>query len=56
MGNIMKKVTDQAPNRFLRLNILLPADMAKSAMDLSITIQTVLFGPFFEVRQWLNFD
>jgi hypothetical protein len=56
MGDIMKKVTDQTPNRFLWLDVFLPADMAKSALDLSITIQTVLFGPFFEVRQWLNFD
>ena len=56
MGDIMKKMTDQPPNRFLRLYVFLPAIMAKSALDLSITIQTVLFGPFFEVRQWLNFD
>ncbi len=56
MGDIMKKMTDQPPNRFLWLYIFLTANMAKAAMDLSITIQTVLFGPFFEVRQWLNFD
>jgi hypothetical protein len=38
MGNILKKMINQVPNRFFGFNIFLAADMAKPALYLGIAV------------------
>jgi hypothetical protein len=47
MGNVIKKMGNQVPGRFLRLKVLLAAYMTKSSIDLGITIKAIFFGTFF---------
>ncbi len=46
MSDILEEMTNEMPHCFLRLNILLPADMAISSLHQCIAVKAVLFGPF----------
>lgn len=56
MGNIIKKMRNQAPYCFRWFNIFLAANMTEAAAYFCITIQTIFFCSFFKVRQWVNFN
>ena len=47
MGNILKKMIEQMPGSFFGWDIFLPANMAKLAIDLRITIEAIFFFSFF---------
>jgi hypothetical protein len=55
MGDIVKKMADQSPYRFFWLDIFLPALVAESSMQFSITIQAGFLVTFFTVRQMGKF-
>jgi hypothetical protein len=47
MGDVVKKMGDQAPDRFFWLNIFLSTHVAVSTMQFSITIQADLLMTLF---------
>jgi hypothetical protein len=49
MSDIVKKVADQAPDRFFWLDIFLSAHMAVSSVQFSITVQANFLVTFFAV-------
>jgi hypothetical protein len=49
VGNVVKKVADQAPNRFFWLDIFLTTHVTKSSMQFCITIQANFLRTFFAV-------
>ena len=49
MGNILKKMRDKMPYRFLSFNIFLSASMAKPALYYVAAIKTVFFPSFFKM-------
>jgi hypothetical protein len=51
MGDVVKEMRDQTPDRFFGFPVFLATYMAKPAMDLGITIKTDLFFAFSGVRQ-----
>jgi hypothetical protein len=51
MGDIVKEMGDQAPNRFFRFRIMLPANVAKAAMQLCVAIKTYFLLAFLGMRQ-----
>ena len=55
MGNVVKKMTYQAPNRFFWLDIFLPALVAISSMKFSIAVKADFLMTFFTVRQSRKF-
>ena len=51
MGDILEEMTDQVPDRFLWMYILLAANMAILALQLRIAVKTISLLPFFKVAQ-----
>ena len=49
MRDIIKEMGDKMPNRFLRFQIFLAANLAEPALHFSITIETVFFLSFFKM-------
>ena len=49
MSDIVKKMSDQVPERFFGFQVLLPANMAISAMYDRAAVKTILFFPFRRV-------
>ncbi len=47
MGDVGEEMGNKMPNRFLGLNIFLPADMAVFALQPGITIEAILFLSLF---------
>ena len=46
MSDVIKKVSDQLPHRFLWFEIFLPANMAKAPDDNSAAVKAIFFFPF----------
>ena len=55
MGDIVKKMSNEMPCRFFGRYIFLPAYLAIPARHYCITIQTVFFRSFPEMRQSIKF-
>lgn len=51
MGNVVKEMGDETPNRFFWFDVLLAALVAIPAVKGTITIQADLFLPFLCVGQ-----
>jgi hypothetical protein len=47
MGDVVKKMLYQVPDRFFRLEVLLPADMTVTALDRRLAIQAIFLFSFF---------
>ena len=56
MGDVIKKVAYQAPNRFFWLDIFLPALVAELPIQFSITVKADFLMTFFTVRQSGKFN
>lgn len=56
MGDVLKKMIDQMPNRFLRLKVFLATHMAVPAIKCRIAVKTNFFCSFFQVRHSRNFN
>ncbi len=51
MGDVIKKMRDEVPNGFCRLQVLLSANMAKPAIHLCVAIQAYRLFSLFMVTQ-----
>ncbi len=55
MCYIIKKMSNQMPEGFLRLQVFLSANLAKPAMYLCVAVEAIFAGPFLCVTQSVNF-
>ncbi len=50
MGKIINKMSKEIPERFLRLQVLLPACLAISSLNYCTAVKTVFGVPFYSMR------